>query len=125
MAWELQGKIASFEAANDLSALQYTAVKMATGSKVDAFAADTDLAVGILQNKPTAGQTAEVQLDGVSKMVFSGSIAVGVMVHGSSTGRATSIATAKYILGQVVETAANDGELGSVLITNPGSVKAA
>jgi hypothetical protein len=57
----------SLVAAADLSTKQFTYVKLDTNGKM-AAAAEADIAYGILQDKPTSGQTGNVMRAGVSKV---------------------------------------------------------
>ena len=124
MAYEKGGLILNFEAAADLSAKQFRAVKMATGGKVDIFSGATDVPIGILQNKPTSGQTAEVMVFGVSKVDSDAALAVGDIVAGQTDGQLEVADVGDYIVGQVVLASGAAGEYASVLVTVPGIVKA-
>jgi hypothetical protein len=55
----------------DLSALQYTFVKLNSSGEAIAVAAATDVPIGVLQNAPTSGQEAEVLVVGGTKLVAS------------------------------------------------------
>jgi hypothetical protein len=96
----------SFEAAADLSAKQFYFVKLATGGKVDVCAAATDVPIGVLQNKPTSGQTAEVTVLGITKVSGDADLAIGNLIGTSSDGQAAAYAagtdTTKYVVGQVM-----------------------
>lgn len=62
----------------DLSALQFTAVKLSAVADKTVLAASDNLNIyGILQNKPTSGDTADVVMRGVCKAKFGGTIAAG------------------------------------------------
>lgn len=124
MAYQKGGLILNFEAAADLSAKQFRAVKMATGGKVDVFSGATDVPIGILQNKPTAGQTAEVMVFGVSKVDSDAALAVGDIISGQTDGQLEVADSGDYVVGQVVLASGAAGELASALITVPGIAKA-
>ena len=124
MAYEKGGLILNFEAAADLSAKQFRAVKMATGGKVDIFAGATDVPIGILQNKPTSGQTAEVMVFGVSKVDSDAALAVGDILAGQTDGQLEVADSGDYIVGQCVFASGAAGDLASALITVPGIAKA-
>lgn len=80
----------SAPAGADLSALQYTFVKF-SGANVVTCAAVTDKPCGILQNKPTSGQTAEVRALGVSKVVAAGALAtIGTLVGTDGAAKAAA-----------------------------------
>lgn len=97
----------------DLSAKQYTFVKM-SGTGVVSAAAATDVVIGVLQNTPTSGQAAEVAVSGITKLKASAAIAAGALVGTTSTGLAVAVVagtdTTKYVFGQAITAAgaAND-----------------
>jgi Kef-type K+ transport system membrane component KefB len=109
---DTQSKI-SLAAGADLSAKQYTFVKM-SGTGVISAAAATDVVVGVLQNAPTSGKTAEVAISGVTKLKASAAISAGALVGTTSTGLAVAVVagtdTTKYVFGQAITAAgaAND-----------------
>ena len=109
---DTQSKL-SLAAGADLSAKQYTFVKM-SGTGVISAAAATDVVVGVLQNAPTSGKTAEVAISGVTKLKASAAISAGALVGTTSTGLAVAVVagtdTTKYVFGQAITAAgaAND-----------------
>ncbi len=115
MAYELSDSqvVLSIPAGADLSAKQYTFVKL-SGSTVISAAAATDLPIGVLLNDPASGETAAVAVSGVVKLKASAAISVGALVGTTSTGLGVSLPagtdTTKYILGRAVTAAgaAND-----------------
>jgi hypothetical protein len=112
-------------AAVDLSSYQYCPVKLiSTG--VDICDAATDPVAGILQNAPTAGQSAVVRVHGMSKVKAGDTIAIGDKLRPEvTTGRAVAEAADglsdndKFIFG-VACAAAADGELFEALIQPVG-----
>lgn len=121
MAYEIPVLIVSFEAAADLSAKQYRAMKMATGGKVDVFSGATDVPIGILQNKPKSGETADVLILGISKVDSDAALAVGDIIAGQTDGQLEVADAADYPMGQVVLASGAAGELASAVIL-PGLV---
>lgn len=107
-------KVGHLVAAADLSAKQYTFVKVDSTGKV-AMCTASDFPIGILQNKPTAGQACEIMVAGVSKIVLSGTIAPGVRIKSNATGLAVAGATATFSPG-VLFTGGDVNEIGSALI---------
>jgi len=109
---DTQSKI-SLAAGADLSSKQYTFVKM-SGTGVVGAAAATDVVIGVLQNAPTSGKTAEVAISGVTKLKASAAISAGALVGVTSTGLAVAVVagtdTTKYVYGQAITaaSAAND-----------------
>lgn len=110
MAYEKPLFMHSRKAGADLSTKQYHFVKLDSSGDVVICSAVTDLVYGVLQNAPTAGQTAEVMLAGISKVKADGTIAVGALIGTSSDGQADSIAagtdTTVYAVGRYIGTAA-------------------
>ena len=106
MAFERPGISLSFIAGADLSAKQYYLVKLSAADTVVACAAVTDIPIGVLQNAPTSGQTADVMLMGVSKVNSDAALSVGNMIGCAADGQAAAYAagtdTTKYIIGQVL-----------------------
>lgn len=114
---------ATYTATTDLSALQYTFVKLDSAGQVVAVAAATDIPVGVLQNAPTAGKIAEVLVVGGTKLIASAAIALPALIGTTSAGRAVKLAagtdTTKYILGQAEGEqgiAAANGDVISVFV---------
>lgn len=97
----------------DLSAKQYTFVKI-SGTGVISAAAATDVVIGVLQNSPKSGQVAEVAVSGITKLKASAAITAGALVGTTSTGLAVAVVagtdTTKFVLGQAITAAgaAND-----------------
>jgi hypothetical protein len=113
-----QSKI-SLAAGADLSAKQYTFVKL-SGTGVISVAAATDIPVGVLQNAPASGKTAEVSVDGIVKLKASAAITAGALVGTTSTGLAVAVVagtdTTKYVLGQAITAAGASGDIITVAI---------
>jgi len=107
----------SKKAAGDLSAKQYLFMKMSADNTVDTCAAVTDVAVGVLQNDPSAaGKPATVAVLGTTKVVAGAAIAVGARVAPTAAGKAqTSVAT-QYARGIALEAAAADGDIIEILL---------
>lgn len=100
-----QHKIPGLVAGGDLSTKQYHFVKISADNTVVICAATTDKPIGVLQNKPTSGQAAEVCSAGVTKIVGDADLAAGDSIGTSSDGQAAAYTvsdTTKYIVGQVV-----------------------
>jgi len=110
----------SIAAGADLSAKQYTFVKL-SGSGVISAAAATDICVGVLQNAPKSGQTAEVAIDGVTKLKASAAITVGALVGTTSTGLAVALTagtdTTKYVFGQAITAAGAANDIITVAVS--------
>ncbi len=113
-------------AAADLSAKQYTFVKLNSSGQVAAAAAATDIPIGVLQNAPTSGQEAEVLVVGGTKLVAGAAIGEGALVGTSATGKAAALVagtdTTKYVVGTLLTEAGADGDVVTAVINcaNPG-----
>lgn len=77
-------------AAADLSGQQSRFVKLTADGRVEAVTATTDRAIGVLENKPKAGQEAEISVVGTVKMIASAALAVGTSVVPAADGRAAA-----------------------------------
>ena len=113
-------------AAADLSALQYTFVKLNSSGQAVAAAAATDIPIGVLQNAPTSGQEAEVLIVGGTKIVAGAAIGEGALVGTSSAGKAVALVagtdTTKYVVGTLLTESGADGDIVTAVINcaNPG-----
>lgn len=104
-------------AAADLSTKQYRFVKGA--ASVNVCSAATDCPSGVLQDKPTSGQAADVMVFGVTKLIAGGTIAAGDRIGPDANGAAVKLTegtdTTKYISGRA-EQAAVSGDTFSAFI---------
>ena len=93
MAYEAaQTRDGQHVAGADLSAKQYTFVKLnSSGAVVAAVAADKPY--GILQNAPKSGEAATVCIGGISKVKSAGTIANGATIGSDANGAAVSSPT--------------------------------
>ena len=122
MAYEISNysiKI-TLPAAADLSAKQYYFVKIDSSGNAALCAAATDKPIGVLQNTPTSGQSAEVLVSGGTKIVASASIDEGVLIGTASTGKADAKVpgtdTTEYVVGSVILASGADGDLLTAVI---------
>jgi hypothetical protein len=105
----------------DLSAKQYTFVKLNSSGQAIAVAAATDVAIGVLQNKPTSGQEAEVLIVGGTKIVASAAATLGTALNigTTSAGKAVALAvtdTTKYVFGVYLTAPGADGDIVTAAI---------
>lgn len=131
MAYELSDSqvVLSIPAGADLSALQYTFVKL-SGTGVVAVAAATDIPIGVLLNDPESGETAAVAVSGVVKVkASSSSVDAGDLIGTAANGRAAALTagtdTTKYILGHAITTASAGGDVVTVAINCASPARAA
>jgi hypothetical protein len=106
-------------AGEDLSAKQYTFVKLNSSGQAIAAAAATDVPVGVLQNAPTSGQEAEVLIVGGTKIVAGAAITLPNNIGTGATGKAVALATTdttKYVVGQLITASAADGNIVTAVV---------
>lgn len=131
MAHELSRFSTTKPAGTSLTTKQYTFVKLDSSSNVVACSATTDVPFGILQNAPGSLQPALVMRDGVSRLVFGGSIATGTNSVGTdAAGKGTVLAaggagTLAYPVAFVEEGVNAADLIGTVDIDCTGAVKRA
>lgn len=121
MAWEAPSfMIPGLVASGDLSSKQFHFVKLSAANTVAACTAATDKPIGILQNKPTNGQNAEVMALGVSKLSSDAALSVGDSVGPSADGQGDAKTpgtdTTEFIGGQVIEATTTAGGLATVTV---------
>ena len=120
MATENALKSIPYAAAADLSALQYTFVKMsgdyAVTTGVAAGGVDT---VGVLQNNPVATAAAAVAVSGQSKIVLGATLTAGTRVTSDANGKAVAATTGNTVLGKLVEGGDAD-EIGAMILETEG-----
>lgn len=130
MAYESSQPVkVSLRAGADLSAAQYKFVKLDTDGEVIVAAATTDRPIGVLQNAPVSGETAEVAVAGITKVKAGGSASVGNPVFTSASATAVtavigSAASTFYIQGTFLEDAAA-GQVVSVVINSANAGRGA
>lgn len=107
-------RIGHLVAASDLSAAQFKLVKMTT-TGVAVCAATTDKPIGVLMNKPTAGQPCTIYVTGVFSVIAGvATIVAGDAIYLKADGTVTEVATSTRI-GTALE-AASDGKLFTALV---------
>jgi hypothetical protein len=120
MAYEIPFNKITLEAAADLSAHQFRYVKIDAAGKAAAIAAATDLPIGVLQNRPTAGSAAEIVVDGVTKLQADAALVPGTIIGTSADGQADAKTlgtdTTEHVNGLVLEGAAAAGNLITALV---------
>lgn len=118
--------IPGLSAEGDLSSTgQYRAVELSAAFQVDTCDSATDIAIGVLQNKPAgAGRGAEVRQFGITKWKASETITVGDLLGTSSDGRAEiKTANNEWFIGVALDAGDADDVL-SVLLLGGGYVGA-
>jgi hypothetical protein len=117
-AYEVPGLIIpGLYAAEDLSTVQYVAVRLSEAGQVSAFDNATDKPVGILQNSPDSGEPAAVMAYGITMWKAGDTIdvssnpLVGAAADGECVAYAPGTATTNYIVG----TALSDAAAGDII----------
>jgi len=104
-----------FEAGADLSLLQFRAVKLnANGDVIQSTAGDFSLA--LLQNKPILGESAEVDLDGISKGEAGAAFAANLELMSDANGRLITATSGNRVVAVSLKPAAALGDLVSVKV---------
>jgi hypothetical protein len=98
----------------DLSTAQYKIVKLSGANAVLASAAG-ELAYGVLQNAPVAGDAAGIAIGGRTKIQLGATLAAGAKFSTSAAGLAIAAISTHQVLGTIVEGGAS-GEIGSAVI---------
>lgn len=121
--------LTGLKAGADLSAKQFYLVKMTADNTVGVCAAVTDIPIGVLQNAPTSGETAEVCALGVCKISGDADLDVGQVIGTSSDGQAQTVVpgteTTVYIVGQVIQGNSAAGGIATVAINCLSPARAA
>jgi hypothetical protein len=105
----------SYESNDDFSAKQYYGCKFDANRRVVLPTADSDVMAGIVLNKPTDGKAAEVLVVGRAPGVVAEQITAGQRVRIASGGKVALWEvgdTTTQCVGQCVEGAAADGQVG-------------
>ena len=119
MAYELGPQtIVSLSAAEDLSGSQYMVVYCdANGAAALNNDGGTEIPLGILQNAPTAGQTAEVVVAGVTKaMANSGFALQNLLAAVDADGMLSNVIAGDYVVGQPLTAPGGAGEIFTALV---------
>lgn len=116
----MEGIDRSYIAGEDLSAKQYYFVKLSAAKTVVACSGTTDIAIGVLQNKPESGEAARVRLLGPTKVIADAALTYDDLVGTSADGQAAVMVngtdTTKYPRGYVETPASNAGEVAEIML---------
>lgn len=131
MAYEIPNFYCGVLAANqDLSAestYQFTPVRVVASSglgvsglaAVAPVAATGDPILGILQNNPQLAEAATVMVEGISKVLAKGTLAVGDPIMAAPAGGVLKATSAKYVIGYALEPA-SAGDITTMLLKSNG-----
>lgn len=93
------------QAAADLSANQFYAVKITAARAVNLASTGGEVAYGILQNKPTSGQAADVGIFGITKVAAGAAFSAGAQLMTDNTGRLITRTSTNHCVGIALEAA--------------------
>ena len=108
------------QAGADLSALQFHFVVATTGAafEVSGTTVANQRCIGVLQNDPdTSGDGAEVVVQGIAKIIYSGAISAGDIIVSDSTGKAKVFDSSGIMMGTALETGTATGVYN--MLVNP------
>ena len=127
MAYDQPDVIITLEAGADLSASQYRGVKVTGAQTCGVVAASSDVAVGVLVNKPNAaGKAAEIATFGqIVKCEAQTNFNAGAVLMFHTDGRVLTAATAgNRRIGVALQGAGAAGDIVSVYLNDYGPVPA-
>lgn len=102
---------------------QYSAVK--TPAALVVTAADTDVAVGVIQDGADASATeVRVATSGVSKAIAAAAIARGVKICATGSGQVKTAAAGDLVFGYTREAATTQGDIIEIVIEKQSVVLA-
>ena len=105
----------------DLSAKQFYFVKQHSTAFQVVLAGSGENAIGVLQNKPTSGQAAEVECLGVTKVIAGNTITAGNNLMSDSNGKAIPHTGTNAVLAVALEGASAGEYVSALLITRTGA----
>ncbi len=109
--------------AADLSALQFTCVKVDASGLVAANTTSGGKILGILQNKPNISTVADVAVIGISKAKLGATVAAGASVMSDAAGKVITAATVgSTIIGIALEAGVVNEIVPVALVAVPGVV---
>ena len=116
--------IPGLTAGASLAASQYKAVKFAsTANAVIVVTATTDVAIGLLQNDPAAGEAALVAYDGIALgLAGAADLAAGENVGHNTTGQMADHTTAtRMSMGRTLDASTAVGDIVRIMLYGGGS----
>lgn len=111
--------VITLDAAGDLSANQYEIMKCSANDTATVVGGETEIAIGVLLNKPdAAGKAARIQYAGIAEVLAGGNVTVGNRVMPDATGRVVNVdADGKTVVGVALTGTGTAGERIKVLLT--------
>lgn len=109
------------QAGADLSTKQFYCVKVTGSRTVGLASAGGEAVYGILQNKPTLGQAADVGCLGISKAAAGNTFSAGALLMTDGTGRLITATSSNHVVAQALEASTAAGAVVTVAIGMGGS----
>lgn len=104
----------------DISTKQFFIVKTVSPRKVDVCSSTSDKPIGVLQNKPTSAQSAQVQVQGIAKVKINSTVTAGDWIGTDGSGYGvTKTADHDIVIGQALISGVA-GDIIEVLLTPGG-----
>lgn len=128
MAIENPVLVKGYKAHEDLSNHQFHFVVLQDNESVRLMDAATDVPIGVLQNAPAIGETAEVMIMGVSKLKMNGAVPVGTLLKAefvdvADNGKGDAADTDGDIaMGDCVFASGAEDDIGSIRLTGPNKI---
>lgn len=108
-------------AAADLSAKQFYCVKLTTtGRAVNLASTGGEQVYGVLQNKPTSGQAADVGILGISKAIAGNTVTAADQLMTDTSGRLITATSTNHRVAVALEAATATGQIITVAILPQG-----
>lgn len=111
MSASLKVVVQALIAGADLSAYKYCQVKFGADGRTVVLCGDGERAMGVLQNAPGLGETAEVAVDGGALVKAGGAVSKGASCQSGALGVASDAGAAKWCIGQFQD----DGVLNDIV----------
>lgn len=103
-------------AGSDLSTKQFLPVKVGTDGLV-ALSGEGEHAIGILQNKPVAGEACEIEMDGICKALMGDTIAnAGTKLKADTDNRLVAAGSGDHVVAILLVPSVADGDLAAVKV---------
>jgi hypothetical protein len=123
MAAKGEENVLTVESSGDLSSDQYKYVELDGSAQAQVVGTQGNVALGILENKPSSqGEAATVRFNGTGKVIAGESITAGDEVASDASGKAiTADTSTDKIQGQAI-TDADSGDVFKVTVDSSGQV---
>jgi hypothetical protein len=103
-------------AAADLSSSQFYCVKITAARAVNLASSGGEAIYGVLQNKPTSGQAADVGIFGITKAAAGAAFSAGAYLMTDATARLITATSTNHRVAQALEAATAAGQLITVAV---------